>query len=439
MTKRERYSARALLSATVACALVVFGPTAIAGVDPQGREVRVNNVRKGLQLAYDLAMDPKGRSIAVWENRAPNGAYHVYARRYNARGRPAGKQFKVDQGPNEGAGSPAVGVSRAGSFVVAWAETEVDVDSDVMYRLFTRRGRARTPELAAADGPTSDQTPTVAVRADGAFTLVWNLYQGTPSDFDYDVRARRFTPEGKPAGDEFGVSTRTALNQRNASATYDPSGKLIVVWESEKPLPGSASKEVVDARRFDRSGHPLGKEIQVSSDDPSVRLSRPQRASGPDVDTDAKGRYIVTWGSLIESGYGDIALARRFDAHGKRIGKELVLKANTRFYDDPPRISMDHKGRFVAVWGVTHAERRIGDVQDLMGARFTSRAKRVGHMFRLHARRPPNQVGASVALDDDWRFMAIWTRYSMCGPPGDKYACRYDVLMRRWHKSRRSG
>ena len=120
------------------------------------------------------------------------------------------------------------------------------------YGIFARRvSSAGSPigtEVFVASHTTPDlMYPSVAARADGAFTVVWSGNADGPS---IGVFARRFSSLGAPLAAEVQINTYTVDAQRMPSLTMNPDGDTVIAWES---LGQDGSNVGVFAQRLGRA------------------------------------------------------------------------------------------------------------------------------------------------------------------------------------------
>lgn len=211
---------------------------------------------------------------------------------------------------------------------------------------------------------------------------------------------------GAPLSDEKRVNEATALNQSGPQVLFDGPKRAVVAWTSEKPVPGN-SKTVIAARRFDVSGDPRGHEIQVSREPAPVRLMRPELSSVPSIGVDGHGRYLISWSSMTPRARW-VPLAQRFDARGRRLGKEYLLRPGSK--GEGFRMAMDPRGEFLLVWDAFDPNERRRDTQDVYAAAFRPDGRRVGEAQRLNRRVDREQFDVQIAVGAH-RAVAVWTDY----------------------------
>jgi hypothetical protein len=115
---------------------------------------QVNTYATGNQKSADVAIDPAGNFIVVWNSGDPTiGPTEIFARFYNSSGVAQGDDFQVNLSTG-GVGDPSVASIGSSSFVVAWPGS-----AGVLARLFG----AATP--TSMPSPTATATPELTSTA----------------------------------------------------------------------------------------------------------------------------------------------------------------------------------------------------------------------------------------------------------------------------------
>ena len=185
----------------------------------------VNQTTKGNQRNASIAMDADGDFVVVWES--PNqetdgsgnleGSWGVYARRFDAMGRPLTGEFHVNTITQGQQWNPAVAMNDTGSFVVVWDSTVGQTYSyyhNIKAQIFnadgTRSGgeiRINSQNIPSSTGPAtngsagnSEVNPAVAMTNTGSFVVVWDMFTGQYNSVGRDsiVVGRMFDTKGNP-------------------------------------------------------------------------------------------------------------------------------------------------------------------------------------------------------------------------------------------------
>ncbi|HJX29605.1 MAG TPA: hypothetical protein VJ885_17010 [Thermoanaerobaculia bacterium] len=293
-------------------AIVVFTLTlglAAAGAWAQtllGDEIRVSPRTAGSHLGPDVAAGPDGRFVVVWHHGSqqpgPPEPSFVMARLFDAAGQPLGRPIRVARQDASHWTGPVVGMAADGSFVVIWSAAPDD--PVIGYgRRFDADGRPLGRRFPLGRNTAIGQEQTrdmdLAMAPDGSFVLAWAAWVRDLPDHgvDTDVYFRRFDPDGRPRGSAT-LAFGGGDEQSGPRVALQPDGSFVIVSQSWH---GEGSWMDVLARRFSRTGAPLGPEIRVES--PTWTLDQ----VFPDVAVAADGSFAITWtdaGADFERGPG---------------------------------------------------------------------------------------------------------------------------------------
>lgn len=285
-------AARIVLLLTFTLCLAASGTRAQNTV---GGEIRVSPRTAGAQWGPDVATGSDGRFVVVWHegSRQPGSQDPVFvmARLFDAAGRPRGRAIRVARYELPHWTEPSVGMAADGSFVVVWSASPED-PSIGFGRRFDANGRALGSRFPLARNTAIGQEQTrdldLAMAPDGSFVVAWAAWVRDLPDFegvDMDVYFRRFAPNGRPRGAEI-LAFSGSDEQSGPRVALQPNGSFVIVSQSWH---GESSFMDVLARRFSRTGAPLGQEFMVDS--PTWTLSQ----VFPDVAVAADGSFAITW------------------------------------------------------------------------------------------------------------------------------------------------
>ena len=275
-----------------------------AGV-AQGSEFRVNTFTIDRQESPAIAMDADGDFVVSWGSFGQDGdGFGVYAQRYNAAGQAQGSEFRVNTFTASNQRFPAIALDADGDFVVSWQSSGQDgSDYGIYARRYSAAGAAQGSEFRVNTFTTTRQeSPAVALDADGDFIVSWTSY-GQEPDFSSSVYAQRYSSAGVALGSEFRVNTFTTGNQARASIAMDADGDFAVSWDSYYQDDVSYG---VYAQRYNASGAPQGGEFRVNTVTSGDQLA-------PAIALDADGDFVTVWsGNGTGDGFG--VYAQRYQA-----------------------------------------------------------------------------------------------------------------------------
>lgn len=186
----------------------------------------------GNQLAPDVARLANGSYIVAWQDDAGADS-GIRARLYSSSGEASTGELNVNK---LGAGSqtaPAVAGLAGGGFVVVWKDA-----GQIEARVFNASGAAVSDDLTIAQFAAGAKTaPDVTALADGGFLVTWTTDATSAADggdgSGMAIKARAFSASGVATSGELLVNSVTTGDQRNATVTTLPDGRVVVSWTDE--------------------------------------------------------------------------------------------------------------------------------------------------------------------------------------------------------------
>jgi hypothetical protein len=195
-----------------------------------------------------VATDASGNFVVVWFTVA--NSTDVFGRRYDSEGQPLGGEFLVNTYTTGGQSRPSVASDPGGNFVVVWRGVGQGIEG-ILGQRFDPQGERLGGEFQVNTGsPYFLDSPAVAVSAAGEFVVAWanGLQDGDANG----IFGRRFDGAGLPVGDEFQVNSFTPGDQEEPSVVAAGAGKFVVAWTSDPAQDGS--QDGVFGQRFDFGG-----------------------------------------------------------------------------------------------------------------------------------------------------------------------------------------
>ena len=319
----------------------VYGQRYSAAGAVRGGEFRVNTTTAGNQVRPQVAMDPLGNFVVVWESDDGSGP-GIFAQRYDAAGAAQGGEFRVNATTAQPQSFPAVAMGGDVGFVVTWVSSTQDLSLDGVYaQRFTPSGVPAGPEFRVNTETASQQRyPTVAIDLSGEFVVAWSSDLQDP-DNSTGIYAQRFDAAGARQGGEFRVNTFTTSDQILPSLAMDGDGDFAVTWHGYE----QNGNYGVFARRFDSGGLAQGGEFRVSNTVPGF-----QRNTAIAMDED--GDFVITWQDEHTGpapGFTSV-MARRFTSGGAAVAGEFLVNTTDVGHHRYPAAAMDADGDFVVAW-----------------------------------------------------------------------------------------
>jgi hypothetical protein len=314
----------------------VFGRRVRVDGAKLGAEFQVNTYTTNWQYAAQVAADPNGGFLVVWQHRQREGfGDSVIGRRFSAAGVPLGDEVLLNA-PGGGQYRRALSIARQpnGGFVVAWMALGATSNipggythgpdgsgSGIQAQLLDASGQRIGGEFQVNTTTLGYQEyPSIASDPNGNFLICWG---GASA-----VEGQMFDASGTPIGSEFAVSNPSA---GSPSVVNNGSG-FLVVWQQLGNIFG---------RRFDSNGAFLGSEFQVNTTTATTSYRADVAASA--------GGFVVTWQTPTIPSYADIR-ARSLMADGTPLGVDFVVNVVTQNHQRRAAVGLDPAGRSLVAW-----------------------------------------------------------------------------------------
>jgi hypothetical protein len=389
-------------STPLAAALfAIFAGSAGAQIGNDGFEFQVNTETVDEQQRPQIVRLTGGKFLIAWdsEHRVEQGdGRDVYARLYHAdNSGPVAAEFRLNAHLERDQENVALAALPGGGFVAAWEsfrQISTGSNDDVFARLFDADGVAVSDEFLVNQELESNQTfPSIAVRHDGSFVIVWtsNLQDGDREG----VFARRFASDGSAIGDEFQVNTLTTRSQSTGRAGADSvvwynQDEFVVVWQSEE---FDGAEHGIAARRFQHDGTPLdNEEFRVNEITEGNQASPAVTSIGDDV-------FIVTWNDRRFNG---ITFLRGYQGNGSPLSAPIEVGAAATV--SQPAIAMENEGAtFGVVW--TQVD---GNSAGIRGRRFDDQGRPISASVIVNTFQTGVQQNPHLIAGPGNQFVIVW-------------------------------
>ncbi len=321
--------------------------------DSQGRPTSGERRLAVSGIVDQVVADRDGSFLVVWSG-GTGPALGVYVRRFNRDGMPRGKAIRANAPSTSSRFDAVAAIGPDGRFAVAW-KAQVDVSEESGYtnavaRIFTAKGTPVTPEILLLEGDAAgaagddaiDAYPTsLALTPDGTLAALVQSFESSgclnsylirvpsaggslssqalgsilcaPDYFgsslamgldgslvatwsDFSIRAQRFSPDGTPRGQYFGVSTGQD-GQTDAAVALQAGGSFVVAWAEPFGRDGDGSG--IFGRAFAPNGAPRTQDFRINvttagnQHDPAIAAAR-------------QGPVLVVWTQLTPDGRSDV-------------------------------------------------------------------------------------------------------------------------------------
>jgi hypothetical protein len=176
----------------------------------------------GIAQGPQVALDPNGNAIAVWQQFDGTGD-NIWANRFT----PSGGWSVAERIEPDNAGrarKPQVAIDPNGNAVAVWQQSDGTRDN-IWANRFTPSGGWSVPERIETDNAGDAQRPQVALDPSGNAVAVWFQSDGTGDN----IWANRFTRSGGWSIAEL-IETDDLGNAFNPEVALDPNGNAVAVW-----------------------------------------------------------------------------------------------------------------------------------------------------------------------------------------------------------------
>lgn len=378
----------------------------------------VNTTTAGTQTHADVASNPDGHLVVVWEDPAADGdGSGILGQLYDEHRVPVGAEFVVTSTTTGSQLVPQVSMRDDGQFVVVWTSYgqsgDLATEGNVYARLFDANGTALGTEFLVNE-TTSGQQHEAAV----AYEFKHNHFMVVWSSVDQDgsgsgVYGRLFDANGSALSSEFLVNTTTAGDQSHPDVGGDGYDDFSVVWQSQDQ---DGSGWNVYEQRFKKGDLPVGSEIRRNT---TVAGDQYAPAVGMERDGD---RYVV-WTSDGQDGdssgiFGDHIL---YGGSGTNNFGEFRVNATTAGTQSAAAIAFDENGAAIVTWQSTGQHGDTASETNIYGQMYSLSAQRPqanGSEFLVNTFTTGNQSAPRVTAEFDGDFTIAWVGAGAADPDG---------------------
>jgi hypothetical protein len=228
------------------------------------------------------------------------------------------------------------------------------------------------------------------------------------------IFARRFDRSGQPLGSEFQVNSYTIGEQTQPHLCCDSAGNFVVTWASDGQ--DGMFGYGVFAQRFASSGAPDGTEFQVNTY--TIDEQAYPRACCGDV-----GSFVISWASDGQDGDDDGIFAQRYDSSGGPSGQEFQVNSYTvgaqEGYLD---VCCDASGNFVVAW----EDNRDGDGMGIAARSFDDTGAPRGDDFIVNGYTLGQQGSPALNCGAGGNFNVAWQSINQDGDSNGVFARSFD-------------
>ncbi len=137
-----------------------------------------------------------------------------------------------------------------------------------------------------------------------------------------------------------------------------------------------------------------------------------------DVAADASGNFVVVWTSDGSSGSdtsGSSIQGQRFDSSGQPLGSEFQVNSHTERFQVGATVAMHPDGRFVVAWGSHTSAGNDLSYRSRQARLFDVAGTPIGEDFQVNTYTTQRQYGAKLAMDAAGDFVVVWESRGSAG------------------------
>jgi hypothetical protein len=190
--------------------------------------------------------------------------------------------------------NPYVVIAHDGSYAILWTRGAASCAADstgtceVRGRWFNAAGTPR-PEISLSSQPSGHADWPVGGLSPFGYIVAWSDQPTSGADTSGDaIVARRFDPNGNPAGDDYVLNTLTAANQTIPAIASGANGNLVVLWEDDSDQGTDRDGSAIRGRALWPSGLPAGPDFAANSTTQGDQYK-------PALTAAAGGSYFAIW------------------------------------------------------------------------------------------------------------------------------------------------
>ncbi|MDZ7796526.1 MAG: T9SS type A sorting domain-containing protein [Candidatus Marinimicrobia bacterium] len=374
-----------------------------------GKNVIINDDQgNNIQYYPSIAMADNGSYVITWTDKR-NGLYQpdIYAQRFDSSGNPIGENVLInDDKESRKQDFPSIAMKDDGSYVITWTDYRNSGYGDIYAQRFDSSGNPIGNNVLINDDKVGGEqgSSSIAMADNGSYVITWS----DSRNGNTDIYSQRFDSSGNSIGENDLIT-----DEKGSSAQYYPdiaidgNGNFVISW-----LDNRNNNPDIYAQRFDSSGNPIGNNVLINDDQGNNNQSFPSIAMSDN------GSYVITWTDYRNKKYGDV-YAQRFDANGKKLGKNILINDDQENSGQYPSIAMSDNGFYVITW-----EDYRNDNSDIYAQRFNASGYPMNTNVLVNEDNIYKQHFPSIAMKDDGTYIITWESQYFTNPT-DIYAQRF--------------
>lgn len=236
--------------------------------------------------------------------------------------------------------TPAVAVAADGSFVVAWEE---DGDGNGLFQVWARGFHADGSERFSritvnSVGAGQQRHPDIAMAPNGDFVVVWE--DDPDNNGLYNILGRGFYANGTERFPDKSVALTGLGSELDPAIGMAENGSFVVTWADDQDYNGFFQ---VKARGFHANGTDRFAAFTVNTAGAGQQLQ-------PDIAVAPNGDFVVAWADDQDANWFYQVMARGFFANGTERFSDITLNGTGTANQYRPAVGIAADGSFAAAW-----------------------------------------------------------------------------------------
>jgi hypothetical protein len=273
------------------------------------QEVLVNAVSSSDQTQVAIASVADGRSVAVWTHSTSSSNTDIRAQRFDSNGNKAGGEIVVAASTRLEE-TPDVAMKADGSFFVTWVDHVTSSNRDVKALRFSDTGAVVGRVVNVAITAQNEIAPSIAMASNGIAVITW---EREASFNRIDVFAHRYS-NFNTLLNQITVANSSTVNERSPDVAMSPDGRFAISYS----VSSNAISGDIFVQRYNSSAAPVGGSIAVAQES--------TRQLNPRISMDDNANAVVVWNELVIS--SDDVKARRVSNGGVMSGVFTIVSAS---------------------------------------------------------------------------------------------------------------
>lgn len=260
----------------------VFGRIYSSAGTPLTGEFRISQTTSGDQTAPSVVMLPSSSFAVVWTSttspsRNKSSSSDVYVRTFNSSGQALTSEARVSSTTTGNQQDPTIVSLSTGGFIVAWSGSGAGDSAGIFARIFDAKGKPIANEFLVNGSTAGTQShPAIAVLGTEGIVITWEATGCSLDTGGAGIFARLFALDGKAKGNESLVNDQIAGDQKDPSVAWLPGNGFVVAWNGA----GFGDADGVFVREFETNGTPRGPSQRVNTTMPGKQAYPTVRARG---------------------------------------------------------------------------------------------------------------------------------------------------------------